>query len=202
MAFKEELFEVSKKVISDDLILNIKTTFELVRQNLYLQNNLEFNEDTKYLFNDYEIKKGFSYYGGYFTESLLIQLQPLIEAIVQCKVYPTFSYARFCYNGAELLKHKDRMSGEYAVSMNIHKKNNIKWPIYFKKLNGETVSLELDPGDMVVYKGQDLEHWREPYIGDEVIQIFLMYVNVKGSFSHLKYDRRKNLGLPAPNKVS
>lgn len=202
MSFEKESYAVIRKVIGPELIENIRIAFETLRQIMYMQNNLPFSEETKYLFNDMEIQKGFCYYGGLFTESLLIQLQPLIENAVGCKVYPTFSYARFCYNGAELKKHTDRSSGEFVVSLNINKKNNINWPIYFKDKNNQEIGFELDPGDLIVYKGHELEHWREPYQGEEVLQVFLMYVDVNGPFNHLKYDRRPYLGFPAPVTVS
>jgi hypothetical protein len=202
MSFKKDSVEVVRKVIGPELVNNIKLSFEMVRQIMYMQNNLTLNDQTKYYFNDVEIEKGFSYYGGIFTESLLVQLQPLIENVVGCKVFPTYSYARFCYNGAELKKHIDRKSGEFAVSINIHKKDNVNWPIYFKTKTNEEVSFELDPGDLVIYKGIDLEHWRHPYSGQEMLQVFLMYVDVNGKYQHLKYDTRPYLGFPAPNIVS
>ena len=37
----------------------------------------------------------------------------------------------------------------------------------------------LKPGDMLVYKGMILEHWREAFIGQDCAQVFLHYNNTK-----------------------
>jgi hypothetical protein len=54
----------------------------------------------------------------------------------------------------------------------------------------------LQPGDMVVYKGSEVEHWREPYTGKEQIQLFFHYVDANGPHAECKFDYRPMLGLP------
>ena len=46
--------------------------------------------------------------------------------------------------------------------------------------------------DCLLYKGEQVEHWREPLRGENCVQIFLHYVRDKKQ----EYDRRINLGLP------
>jgi hypothetical protein len=57
----------------------------------------------------------------------------------------------------------------------------------------------LQPGDLVIYRGCDLEHWREPFnINDENawhVQGFFHYVDKNGPYKHYKYDQRTSLGL-------
>ena len=50
---------------------------------------------------------------------------------------------------------------------------------------------------MLVYRGNILEHWREPFKGKLCGQVFLHYNNkaTKGSEEN-KYDGRIHLGLP------
>ena len=96
-----------------------------------------------------------------------------------------------------------------------------RWPIYidptgtdniisgsFTKEHGHQVVLKKNPppgvkvnlnkGDMMIYSGCDLEHWREPLLKEKCIQVFFHY-NRKGSkvAEDNKYDRRPHLGLPA-----
>ena len=56
----------------------------------------------------------------------------------------------------------------------------------------------LKPGDMLVYKGNLLEHWRDPFVGDDCAQVFLHYNNqaTKGSEDNI-FDGRPHLGLPS-----
>jgi hypothetical protein len=72
-----------------------------------------------------------------------------------------------------------------------------KWPIYLKS-NNKKIKVDLNPGDMLVYKGCDLEHWREVFRGKDCVQVFLHYNNRKtpGADKNI-FDRRKHLGLPS-----
>ena len=50
-------------------------------------------------------------------------------------------------------------------------------------------------GDMVIYKGCELEHWREPFEGNNHAQVFLHY-NIKNGRYNNKFDGREVLGVP------
>jgi hypothetical protein len=52
---------------------------------------------------------------------------------------------------------------------------------------------ELDDGDGVVYRGCDLDHWRETCEAPEgwiMGQVFMHYVDANGPYSEYKYDKR------------
>ncbi len=50
---------------------------------------------------------------------------------------------------------------------------------------------------MLVYRGCDLEHWRNAFKGKECAQLFLHYNNVKTKNSKkYLFDRRPHIGLP------
>jgi hypothetical protein len=50
---------------------------------------------------------------------------------------------------------------------------------------------------MLVYRGNELEHWRYPFSGTNCIQVFLHYNNKKTEGSDQnKYDKRPFVGLP------
>ena len=56
----------------------------------------------------------------------------------------------------------------------------------------------LEVGDMLVYSGCELEHWREPFEGDVCGQVFLHYNHVNGPFAEKnRFDKRPMLGLPS-----
>ena len=69
------------------------------------------------------------------------------------------------------------------------------WPIWFEDSDGKKVSVELQPGDMVIYKGCELDHWREPFKGKNHAQVFLHYNDETGKDGQQKYDGRWCLGL-------
>ena len=60
------------------------------------------------------------------------------------------------------------------------------------------IKIDLKQGDMLVYSGCELEHWREKFKGKECIQVFLHYNNRKtpGAKDNM-FDKRPHLGLPS-----
>jgi hypothetical protein len=57
--------------------------------------------------------------------------------------------------------------------------------------------LILKPGDMLIYSGCELEHWRKPFEGNLCGQVFLHYNHANGRFANSNlYDKRPLLGIP------
>ena len=55
----------------------------------------------------------------------------------------------------------------------------------------------LKAGDMLIYEGCKLEHWREPFQGTVCSQVFLHYIHVDGPFAKTNlFDKRPMLGIP------
>jgi hypothetical protein len=53
---------------------------------------------------------------------------------------------------------------------------------------------------MLIYKGCDLEHWREKFNGKDCAQVFLHYNNTKTLGKENLFDSRPHLGLPSSFK--
>ena len=73
------------------------------------------------------------------------------------------------------------------------------WPIFVdptKQKNQKGVEVNLNAGDLLIYKGNILEHWREPFDGNECCQVFLHYNDVDKQGKDNKFDGRPYLGLP------
>ena len=52
-------------------------------------------------------------------------------------------------------------------------------------------------GDMLIYSGCELEHWREPFQGNVCSQVFLHYNHANGPFAKTNlFDKRPLLGIP------
>ena len=140
----------------------------------------------------------YSHYSDIVMETLLLKLQPLMEKTTELKLYPSYTYARIYKKGAELNRHKDRFSCEVSTTMNL---GGDVWPIYLEP-SGETgkkgIKVDLKAGDMLVYSGCALEHWREKFKGKECLQVFMHYNNRKtsGARSNM-FDARPHLGLPS-----
>ena len=214
MSFKKNKYIIIKKAISEDLAKFCNDYFMMKR------NVARTMFDTKYIspfttefgvWNDEQVPETYSHYADIVMETLLIKLLPVMEKETGLKLNPNYSYARIYKKGDVLHRHKDRFSCEISTTLNL---GGDKWPIYLSpnenvglpdekkgittKSNAKGIKVDLNSGDMLIYKGNELEHWREAFKGENCAQVFLHYNNIKtkGSKENI-CDRRPHLGLPA-----
>lgn len=154
--------------------------------------------DPEFLENDRHHPDTFSFYSPLCTEVLLMNLLPALETIVGVPLVPSYSYARTYYRNSFLEKHTDRRCSEFGISICLDKDEQ-DWPLIITDKTGQQRSIELKPGDAVMFLGMQLEHYRTTFEGAAQTQIFLFYMPHNDSLSHLYFDRRPSLGaLPAP----
>ena len=80
--------------------------------------------------------------------------------------------------------------------LNGRKSWNNRWQLeQVREIGTKGTPIQLKPGDAIFYRGCKLEHWREPYQGNNHAQVFLHYNDNNGKFKRL-YDMRPELGLP------
>lgn len=137
-----------------------------------------------------DVVGAYSVYVDPITESLMLFLMKKIEDGVNLRLIPTYSFFRTYRNGQELIKHVDREACEVTASLFLGKGYRGKdWPLF---IDGEEISLEV--GDMVVYRGSELEHWRETFKFDGYhTQAFLHFVDANGVNADQKFDKRKSI---------
>jgi hypothetical protein len=139
----------------------------------------------------------FEQYGALLSETLLSQLQPLIESIVEAPLVPSYSFWRIYENGAVLREHVDRAACEIGVSVVVASEpDEANWPLHVRGLDDQVRGISLRSGDGVVYRGTELPHWREPFDGDVQYQMFLHYVRRDGAHAKWAYDGRGACALP------
>jgi hypothetical protein len=189
MSFENDGFEVVRNVIEPQLLKHLKTEFEMIRDvNFFMS-----GEKNPYSFGDEQSPNSFSIYSAICFESLAIILNNKISEITNLNLIPTYTYVRIYYRGAILKPHIDRPSCEYSTTICIDSAD--LWEFYIKDKSGKDNVLKLSPGDMCVYSGCELEHWRKPYEGTQQIQCFLHYVNSNGPYQDYKFDKRRMMGI-------
>ena len=150
------------------------------------------------VWNDEQVPETYSHYSDIAMETLLKGLKPLMEDVTGLKLYETYSYARIYKKGDVLKRHKDRYSCEVSTTLNLGGDN---WPIYLEpsgEEGKEGQKISLTQGDMLIYKGCEVEHWREPFTGENCAQVFLHYNDASDEKAEEnKFDGRPFLGLPA-----
>jgi hypothetical protein len=202
MSLLKNKYIVIKKVINKDLsdfcynYLRVKKqVYDTCIKNRYIS---PFEEVLgKYETDEQQVANTYSTYGDIAMDTLMLKIQPIMEQKTKLKLTPAYTYARVYKKGDILKRHKDRFSCEISTTLNLGGDN---WPIYVEpsgKENKKGVKVNLKPGDMLIYLGCELEHWREPFEGDECVQVFLHYNNVKtkGAQENM-FDGRMHIGLP------
>ena len=201
MSFKKNKYVVIKEAVPKDIANFVYNYFLMKRQvartmfdEKYIsQFTTEFG-----VWNDEQVPNTYSHYADIAMETLLLRTQPIMEKKTGLKLYPTYSYARIYKKGDILARHKDRYSCEISTTLNL---GGDPWPIYLDptgKKGQAGVKVVLQPGDMLIYSGCELEHWREEFKGKDCAQVFLHYnkSNSKASKEN-EFDKRPFLCLPA-----
>lgn len=95
-------------------------------------------------------------------EQFQFSIKPIIENFIGRKLYTTYWYDRFYFLNQELKIHTDKEQCE--ISCSLHISSNLKkyWDFKLMNLYGEEKSVQLNPGDAIVYKGIQIPHWRDP----------------------------------------
>jgi hypothetical protein len=220
--FKKKKYTVIRQAISKDLATFVANYFSMQKQVYDTCRAQRYISPFENIIGHYEneneqIPNTYSQYSNIAMETLMLKCQPEMEKVTGLKLYPAYTYARIYKKGDILKRHKDRFSCEISTTMNL---GGDDWPIYLDptgqsnvipgineqieeskrliKNPNKGVKVDLKPGDMLVYSGCELEHWREKFKGKECIQVFLHYNNSKtpGAKENM-FDKRPHLGLPS-----
>ncbi len=194
MTFKINNYSIIKNAISLD-IANFAYEYLLLKRQVCktLFDTTYISPFNKYFgqWDDSQVPNTYSLYGDIAMETLLMNVKPLMEKETGLNLIPTYAYARIYKRGDVLKKHIDRPSCKISTTMNL---GGEKWPIYLK--TDKVIKVELSPGDMLIYSGCELEHWREPFEGENCGQVFLHYNDLDTQGAENRFDRRLHLGLP------
>ena len=205
-------YHVIKGALSYELANFIFNYFLLKRDAVawMYQNNITYDTGMLGTWSDKQIPNTYSHYADFVMETLLVKMLPIMAKETGLNLIPTYSYARLYKNGDILKRHKDRPSCEISTTLNL---GGDPWPIFIDGTGDNNVINEeqnlikpnapegtkvlLDVGDMLVYSGCELEHWREPFEGENCRQVFLHYNHVNGPFAEKnRFDKRPMLGVP------
>ena len=211
--FKEKKYLVIKKAISFELA-NFAFNYLLLKRDA-----VKLMQDTNYIskftpgygtWEDEQIPNTYSIYGDCFMETLMMKVLPIMQERTEMTLVPCYTYTRIYKKGDILKRHKDRPSCEISTTLHL---GGEPWTIFldptgadyvvdeYKQIHKpnapQGIPITLEVGDMLVYSGCDLEHWREPFKGDNCAHVFLHYNNIDGPFgTENKFDKRPLLGIP------
>lgn len=167
------------------------------------------DELTKYMFDLYqrgELVKddqcplSDAVYGTPVFDTLLQEFAEPIGKHVGRTLLPTYTYARIYRPGEILKKHKDRPACEISATLTLGFDKPPIWPIFADEQ--KQASIVLDRGDMMVYKGCELLHWREEFKGKWHVQVFFHYVDANGPYKNHYRDGRSEFGVQKTSNLN
>ena len=213
MSFKKNKYQVLRNAISKDLAAFCYKYLQISAEaDHWMLNNGITHAGNKLIgnFNDKQVPNSYAKYSDRGMETLLVDTIKVMQKKTGLRLVPTYSYCRLYRTGNILKRHKDRPSCEISTTLNL---GGDPWPILIDPTGSDNVideyknihkpgapkgvEVNLKPGDMLIYSGCELEHWREPFKGKLCGQVFLHYNHANGPFAKSNlYDKRPLLGIP------
>lgn len=208
LKFKEDRYLSLNSIVPTD-ICKIATKYALI------QEETDFSPEND---EDAQVRGSHSKYSDTLMETLMFFLLPKMEKFTGLELCPTYTYYRVYRPGQELFRHKDRPSCEVSVTvclgkLYIGKDPNYQWGMYvdkesyntplendgaFKSAGNPGTMIGQDPGDGIIYRGCEIEHWRDKFVaepGSYQVQAFFHYIDKNGPFyPKYAYDERIGLG--------
>lgn len=185
--FAEKKYVYVENVLSPEMV-KIVSTYTLLDE----KNDFSLEEGDRP-----QIHNSHSQYADTLMESLLLYVHPIMEENTGLKLFPTYSYYRVYRPGANLVKHVDRPSCEISATLTLefdYKGADYDYPIFM----GDGAKCSMKSGDMIVYRGCEVEHWREIFAapdGSYHSQVFFHFVDANGPYAEYKFDRRPYIGF-------
>jgi hypothetical protein len=153
----------------------------------------------------------YCFYGDPLMDTILGEAAEELSKVADYPLLPTYTYTRLYGKGDELIIHRDRPSCELSATLALGvpegeevssiyfakdttQSDVCHWPADLPKPENAT-AIYLNPGDLCLYHGCDLWHWREPFTQKWYLQSFLHYVNAEGPYRDFLYDKRPYLGM-------
>ena len=159
-SFNQNSYVVIKEVVDKTTInLFYSYTLKKINRNLYkLKHNPElYSLKYNMIFGD-ELSgwNSLNFYGDEFCETILEALLPTMQQYTGLELIPEYGFLRMYQKGDILPYHSDRPSCEISTTLCVGYQSKKNWPIWLENKNREKIPVNLEPGDMLIYKGCNL----------------------------------------------
>jgi len=158
-------------------------------------------------FGDEQAPGSFNAYGDPMMDTMLSASTDVLSGYTGLKLIPEYTYWRLYVKGEILARHRDRESCEISTTLCLgYNTSNLSgeeyegydWPMFvegqiIEGLDG--IPIHMKPGDMIIYRGCEVDHWREAFKGLNHAQMFMHYNDADGPYKG-RYDGRPILGIP------
>ncbi|WP_260591529.1 hypothetical protein [Sphingomonas sp. TF3] len=152
-------------------------------------------------------------YGYHYPPMLgmLWGLTPTVRALTGRDLLPTYDYFRIYREGDILRVHSDRQACEHSLSLTLDYSDGVPWDLEVgtDRLDGPSaavgpdfggkryVSLTMEPGDAVLYRGVEHRHGRmTPNANGWSAHLFLHWVERDGPYASFAFDGNADTTKP------
>ena len=156
-------------------------------------------------FHDPQVPGSFVRYGDPMMDSLLVMSTESMSKFTGLSLQPNYAYWRLYQKYNVLARHRDRDSCEISTTLCLgYDVSNVDhnvypdydWPMFVEsKDHPDGLPIHLKPGDMIIYRGCDVDHWRQEFPGLNHAQVFMHYNDTNGPFCNY-LDGRPIPGIP------
>jgi hypothetical protein len=210
--FKQNEYVVIRNYLNSDVCNVLYTYCKIQANSISIKKTYSgvYNEQWDGRFNDHQAPGAYSKYGDSTLEAVLALSTSNISNYTGLDLVANYSYWRLYQKWNVLDRHIDRESCEISaticlgydvsdVDQSVYP--DYDWAMWIKNnKTGEELPVHMKPGDMIIYRGCNVEHWRDEFIGKNHAQMFLHYNDAHGPFKNL-YDGRPCLGVPKETKI-
>lgn len=201
--FYENRFVVIRNIIPKDLLQFVNDTWKVIEQHP-ASNEFYFGDPEEETTFDTPDAQKFSSHGAYCFPPAVALHHFLVKELrnhLTIALKETYSYTRKYKRNAVLNAHYDRPSCEISVTtvMDYKTDDNTPWTIWVQndinylgedqswaksisqdepvRRRKNAIPIRLEPGDILVYQGPNVVHWRDTLVGDYSKHIFLHFYN-------------------------
>lgn len=230
--FMKERYVVLRNFIPKDIVNMCLDTWKTTEGNPDWEDAIMYREvnDITHMTPEHQKNKS---KGGYCTPwgvALHRWIHDALDNKIDLDLGETYSYTRRYERGAYLTSHTDRPSCEVSATLCLDYKSDdgSPWKIWLqndqdyidfhnnKQLVEETQGIpprrrekakcvSLEVGDLLLYQGPNIPHWRDTFVGDYSYHIFVHFFNRQSNMLHLPWGKQEDMqgmvGAVPPNSV-
>jgi hypothetical protein len=173
-----------------------KEVVDTVSAYCLLKEAYSFQRDETQVINSHAV------YGDPLMECLLLEYMSIVEEATGLSLSPSYSFYRVYRRGQELEPHTDREACEISISVCYeynYMGEDYEWPLYM-----EQTPIVMKPGDMAIYRGCEVNHWRPVFSAPEdsyQVQCFYHYTDNNGPYTKYAYDSNHGTHLKMLQKL-
>lgn len=180
--FRQNNYQIIENFIEEDFVDFIQDYYSLK-----VNSGLHTIDESKFTY-------GYFFHNDSLMETILQNSCEAISEIIGVKLLPTYSQVHLHMNG-DSYENNQNESSEISTILSLGSSGDKEDLIYFKKSQSSIKELNLNKGDLLVYRNINFKCWREPIKNKWLLESVLNFVDSDGPYSEFIYNKRPYLGF-------